>query len=68
LQVSLMKQVKHMLEAKIDGFRCYKIKNRGDVCTDGRKYIAPVYVIGLPGDVDNFNKDLKMSKGECLEF
>jgi len=57
-----------MLEAKIDGFRCYKIKNRGDVCTDGRKYIAPVYVIGLPGDVDNFNKDLKMSKGECLDF
>ena len=48
-----------MLEAKIDGFRCYKIKNRGDVCNNGRKYIAPVYVIGLPGDVNLFNKDLE---------
>jgi len=53
-----------MLTAKIDGFRCYKIKNRGDTCNNGRKYIAPVYVIGLPGDVDLFNKDLDFERTE----
>ncbi len=46
-----------MIEAKLDGFRVYKVRNRGDTGGD-RKYIAPVYVIGLPGDVDLFNKEI----------
>lgn len=46
------------MQAKIDGYRVYKIKNRGDVGSNGRKYIAPVYVLGLPGDIDTFNEDL----------
>jgi len=46
------------MEAKLDGFRMYKIKNRGDASGD-RKYIAPVYVCGLPGDVAMLNKELK---------
>ncbi len=43
--------------ANLDGFRCYKVKNRGDHSGD-RLYIAPVYVIGLPGDVDLLNKEI----------
>jgi len=65
--------------ANLDGFRCYKVKNRGDSMGD-RLYIAPVYVIGLPGDVEMLNKEMataitltpdreeaKRLKGECLE-
>jgi len=44
--------------ANLDGFRVYKIKNRKDVGATGKEYIAPVYVIGLPGDVDNLNKEI----------
>lgn len=63
-----------LLQAKLDGFRVFKIRNRDDFCktetvkiphgeTGGfilkfRKYTGPVYVLGLPGDVDLFNKDL----------
>jgi len=47
-----------ILEAKLDGFRMYKIKNRHDVSTSGRKYIAPIYVCGLPGDVKLLNEEL----------
>ena len=47
-----------MTKAKLDGFRVYKIKSRGDLCYNGRKFIAPVYVIGLPGDIDNLNDEL----------
>ncbi len=43
--------------ANLDGFRCYKVKNRGDQYGD-RLFIAPVYVIGLPGDVDLLNKEM----------
>jgi len=43
--------------ANIDGFRCYKVKNRGDQYGD-RLFIAPVYVIGLPGDVDLLNREM----------
>ena len=47
------------LQANLDGFRVYKIKNRGDECTkNGRKYTGPVYVLGLPGDVMLFNLEL----------
>ncbi len=47
------------LIAKIDGYRVYKIRNRGDNTNNGRKYIAPIYILGLPGDIDNFNLELK---------
>jgi len=43
--------------AKLDGFRVYKVRSRGDKAGP-RLYIAPVYVIGLPGDVDLLNKEL----------
>lgn len=43
--------------ANMDGFRCYKVKNRGDQYGD-RLFIAPVYIIGLPGDVDLLNKEM----------
>ena len=43
--------------ANLDGFRCYKVKNRGDQYGT-RLFIAPVYVIGLPGDVDLLNKEM----------
>jgi len=43
--------------ANLDGFRCYKVKNRGDSYGD-RLYIAPVYIIGLPGDVEMLNKEM----------
>jgi len=43
--------------ANLDGFRCYKVRNRGDQYGD-RLFIAPVYVIGLPGDVDLLNKEM----------
>ncbi len=45
--------------ANLDGFRCYKVKNRGDSSGD-RLYIAPVYVIGLPGDVALLNKEMEV--------
>jgi len=44
--------------ANLDGFRVYKVKNRGDKMGD-RLYIAPVYVIGLPGDIALLNKEIK---------
>jgi len=44
--------------ANLDGFRCYKVKNRGDHYGD-RLYIAPVYIIGLPGDVEMLNKEME---------
>ncbi len=47
-----------MIEAKLDGFRVYKVKNRGDAGVD-RNYTAPVYVIGLPGDIILLNKELQ---------
>jgi len=49
------------MEAKLDGFRIYKIKNRGEEHphTD-RKYTGPVYVMGLPGDVELFNQELEV--------
>jgi len=47
------------LEAKLDGFRVYKIKNRGDIAPNGRAYTGPVYVEGLPGDVALLNMELK---------
>ena len=48
-----------MLKANLDGFRMYKIHNRGDESgTKGRVYTAPVYVTGLPGDIDLLNKEL----------
>ncbi len=47
--------------AALDGFRCYKVKNRGDSSGD-RLYIAPVYVIGLPGDVALLNKEMEPVK------
>jgi len=48
------------MKAKLDGFRVYKIKNRRDDSKLGhRKYIAPVYVIGLPGDVELMNLELE---------
>jgi len=43
--------------ANLDGFRCYKVRNRGDAYGD-RLFVAPVYVIGLPGDVDLLNKEM----------
>jgi len=43
--------------ANLDGFRCYKVRNRGDQYGD-RLFVAPVYVIGLPGDVDLLNKEM----------
>ncbi len=45
--------------ANLDGFRCYKVKNRGDSAANDRLYIAPVYVIGLPGDVELLNKEME---------
>jgi len=48
------------MEAKLDGFRMYKIKDRHDVSTSGRKYTAPVYVCGLPGDVRLLNDELAL--------
>jgi len=78
LQSSGIGMDKHF--ANMDGFRCYKVKNRGDQYGD-RLFIAPVYVIGLPGDVDLLNKEMdtaitltpdreeaKRLKGECLEI
>ena len=64
------------MKAALDGFRVYKIHNRGDPSGDnGRMYTAPLYVIGLPGDVDLFNAELekdaetiKRIKGECIEI
>ena len=53
--------------AALDGFRCYKVKNRGDSMGD-RLYIAPVYVIGLPGDVDNLNKEMETPVGFKPDF
>jgi len=48
------------MKAKLDGFRVYKIKNRGDNCKSiDRKFIAPVYVMGLPGDVELLNLELE---------
>jgi len=47
-----------MIEAKLDGFRVYKVRNRDDPAYD-RKYIAPVYIIGLPGDIALLNRELK---------
>jgi len=44
--------------ANLDGFRCYKVKNRGDKLGE-KLYIAPVYIIGLPGDVDMLNKEME---------
>jgi len=43
--------------ANLDGFRVYKVHNRGDKAGD-RLYTAPVYVIGLPGDIDLLNKEM----------
>jgi len=51
------------MEAKLDGFRMYKIKNRGDMIGD-RKVIAPIYVCGLPGDVALLNKELALQTTE----
>ncbi len=49
-----------MIEAKLDGYRVYKIRERGRTpIGEIRSYIAPVYVIGLPGDVILLNKELK---------
>jgi len=45
--------------ANLDGFRCYKVKNRGDEAANDRLYIAPVYIIGLPGDVELLNKEME---------
>ena len=47
------------MEAKLDGYSVFKIRERGLEGPEGRHYVAPVYVIGLPGDVDLFNKELK---------
>jgi len=47
-----------LIEAKLDGFRVYKVRNRDDPAYD-RKYTAPVYVIGLPGDIALLNRELK---------
>jgi len=56
------------MEAKLDGFRMYKIKNRGDLISsiDGvtRNYVAPVYVCGLPGDIAALNKELALMTTE----
>lgn len=48
-----------MIEAKLDGFRVYKVRNRDDPMGD-RKYTAPVYIIGLPGDITLLNKELEL--------
>jgi len=45
--------------ANLDGFRVYKVKSRGDKGEGSRLYIAPVYVIGLPGDVALLNKEIE---------
>ncbi len=47
------------MKAKLDGFRVYKIKNRKDNSTINRQYTAPVYVMGLPGDVELLNLELE---------
>ena len=47
-----------MTFAKLDGYRVFKVRNRGDPVED-RTYIAPVYIIGLPGDVDLLNKEIE---------
>jgi len=57
------------MEAKLDGFRMYKIKNRGDPQLEmvngvARKYVAPIYVCGLPGDVAAFNRELELESTE----
>jgi len=48
--------------ANLDGFRCYKVKNRGDAAANDRLYIAPVYIIGLPGDVALLNKEMEVDE------
>jgi len=48
--------------ANLDGFRCYKVKNRGDAAANDRLYIAPVYIIGLPGDVALLNKEMEVEE------
>jgi len=55
------------MEAKLDGFRMYKIKDRHDVSSTGRKYVAPVYVTGLPGDVALLNLELKKLKDQATD-
>ena len=52
--------------ANLDGFRVYKVKSRGDKMGD-RLYIAPVYIIGLPGDIDLLNKEMNI-KNERLKL
>jgi len=54
---------KFPLEAKLDGFRMYKIHSRGDMI-NGRKVIAPIYVCGLPGDVKLLNDELALMDTE----
>lgn len=52
-----------LLEAKLDGFRVYKIKDRLEKHPyRDRKYTAPVYVMGLPGDIDLFNEELALGR------
>ena len=49
------------MEAKLDGYRIYKIKSRNEEhAYKDRKYVAPVYVMGLPGDVEMFNEELEV--------
>ena len=52
--------------ANLDGFRVYKVKNRGDRAGD-RLYIAPVYIIGLPGDIDLINKEFDVKQEKKIE-
>lgn len=56
-----------MMEAKLDGFRMYKIKDRHEVSPSGRKYTGPVYVTGLPGDVALLNAELKKLQDEASD-
>ena len=53
--------------ANLDGFRVYKVKSRGDKMGD-RLYIAPVYVIGLPGDVALLNKEIEEKEKESMMY
>jgi len=49
------------MEAKLDGFRIYKIKERHEEHPHrDRKYTGPVYVMGLPGDIELFNEELEV--------
>ena len=53
--------------ANLDGFRVYKVKNRGDRAGD-RLYIAPVYIIGLPGDIALLNKQIKIDQDGNMDI